>query len=108
MKAGALRRRLVIQVRNQVLSAYYEDLGTWSTFATVYGSIRALGGQERTANIAQQVQATVTHEVRMRYGAAAVTPKMRIVYGAKTLDVESVADPDGRQRELQVLCREVL
>ena len=136
MRAGALRRRLVIQQRVTTLNEYFEDVGVWSTLATVYGAIRALSGQERTANVAQQVQATVTHEVRLRYGAAAVTPKMRIVYSAeleylvddagnaivdhasnrilantvinKAFDVESVADPDGRQRELQLLCREVL
>lgn len=137
MRAGALRRRLVIQQRVTTLNEYYEGSGVyWSTLAIVYGAIRALSGQERTANVAQQVQATVTHEVRLRYGAAAVTPQMRIACGAemeylldhdgnaivdhasnrilanmvidRVLDVESVADPDGRQRELQLLCREVL
>lgn len=54
---------------------------------------------------AQKLRAETTYLVRMRY-VPGVTPDMRVLYGTKTLYVESVLDVDERHKELIVVCYE--
>jgi head-tail adaptor len=32
---------------------------------------------------------------------------MRVIYGARTLEIVSVLDPDGRRIELHLMCQEI-
>lgn len=102
-----LRHRLTIQQPTVTTNSYGEPITTWGALATVWGSIRPLSGREATNTGADQVQASVQHDVRIRYRGD-ITPRMRIVCGARTFDIETVDDPDGRRAMLRLLCREVL
>jgi len=104
--AGALRNRVVIQQRQE--GAATQDLTgattpVWADLATVWAEIKAAGGRE--ALLAQQVNASVSTTVRIRYRPDVVA-SMRVVFGARVFDVEAVLDQDGRRRYLTLLCLE--
>jgi len=65
LRAGKLRRRLVIQQATETQGATGEMAVTWGTFATVYGSVEPLRGREYFA--AKEQRAEVTTRIRIRY-----------------------------------------
>lgn len=82
----------------------------WTLSATVWGQLRGVSGFEK--ELARQIGVDVaTHEVRIRYYRG-VTPQCRIVastdHETRTLNIESVVDPDGHRREMKLLCKELV
>lgn len=86
-----------------------DDLGsavfTWSELETVWADVRMSHGSERFVSGADQELAQATHRIRIRFRDD-VSALNRVVHDEKIMDVESVGDPDGRGRELVMLCRE--
>lgn len=76
-------------------------------YATVWARFRTLSGQERTAS--EQVAATLTHEVTIRYRAG-VTPRDRLVLvgSGRIFDVKDLRDVDEAHVEIRMRCVEVL
>jgi SPP1 family predicted phage head-tail adaptor len=105
MRAGKLRRRLVIQQAVETQGATGEMAVTWSTFATVWGSVEPLRGREFWA--AKTLQAQVDTRIRIRY-LAGVTPKMQVLDGARLFWIDAVIDPEMRHFEMQLMCREIV
>lgn len=104
MRAGQLRHRVTIQAQTTTQDEYGQPVQTWSDVATVWASVEDLSGREFFA--AQQIAAEVTTRVTIRYRAG-IEPDMRVIAGGRTLDIRSVQDPDGRRRQLVLMCREV-
>ena len=96
---------MTIQTASETPNTYGEQVRTWSTFATVWASIEPLSGNE-LENARQRV-AKASHLIRCRH-VASVTPKMRLIYGSRTFDIGAAMDVDERNRELRLLCTEVL
>lgn len=96
IRAGALRHRLVVEHVTEARDTLGQAIETWSTFATVWGSLEPLGGRERF--LAAQTHAEATYRSRIRY-LSGITPKMRISYSGKVYNITHIAD-DGRRREL--------
>jgi SPP1 family predicted phage head-tail adaptor len=105
MRIGRLRHRITIQQPSTAQNTYGEPGTTWSDLATVWGSIEPLRGREYFA--AQEIQAEVTTRIVIRHRAD-VSPTMRVNYGSDTYLIESVINPDNRDRELQLMCRQVV
>lgn len=104
MRAGKLRHRLTIQEPTDTVGDTYGDATiTWSDYATVWGSVTPLRGQEQYQ--ADQVQAGVTHRVTMRYRVG-ITSKMRISHNGRVLSIMSVIDREDRNIELELMCME--
>jgi SPP1 family predicted phage head-tail adaptor len=110
MRAGQLRDRITIQSRTRVSDG---QGGADATPATVVANepaqvlpIGALASAGREGVQASAMTAVLTDIVRLRYRSD-VSVTDRVVFGSRTLEVQSVQDPDGRQRELQLLCSEV-
>ena len=103
MRAGRLRHRVVIQEPDNCVDAYGGPSHGWSDVARVFADIRPVRGQERLETL--QVSADVTHTVIMRYRSG-VTPKMRIRYGTRLLNVISVLNVGERNKQLELLCSE--
>ena len=104
MQAGALRHRVELQTATEGRSSSGAVTRTWATTATVYAEIRDLAGREYFD--AATVQSEVTTKIRIRYRSG-LTPGMRVVWGSHIYDIESVVDPEGRQRELLLMGKEV-
>lgn len=105
MKAGELRHRVTIQQRVTGQDEYGQPLNTWQDMATVWAKIEDLTGREYFS--AQQIPtAQVSTRATIRWRAD-VKPEMRLVHGSRVLDIKAVLDPDGRRRQLQLMCQEV-
>lgn len=101
--AGRLRDRVAVQSRT-VPRDSFGGLGTpvWATSSTLYAEILPLAGSELWS--AQQVIPQATHRVTMRY-LSTVTPKMRLLFGSRELNIESVT-PDERRVWMTLICIE--
>lgn len=106
MRSGKLRRQVTIQSRSQAQNAIGEMADTWVTFATCYAELEdVLPGKEEI--VAAQVNVAHTVMISMRY-VAGVTPRMRVLYGSRTFNVQAVANTGERDRELVLTCTEQL
>ena len=104
MNIGRLNKRVTIQERTTIPNELGEPVVTWVNVATdIAAAVEPLQGRELFA--AQQTQSEVTIRVRIRYRAGIKTA-MRVLYGARTLDIQSVIDPLERHAELQLMCAE--
>lgn len=102
--AAHLRQRITIEQytvtdRNEIGG----EVKDWAPVATVWASVEPIRGREFFA--AQQVNAEVTHKVTTRFHAG-ITPKMRVKYGARVLEIQSVIDPQERHLFLELMCVE--
>lgn len=101
---GDLRYQIDI-VQPAVNDGY--DSGTDTTVATgVWANVEDLTGIEMVR--AQMIASRATHRVTVRYRAG-LTTSMRIVFGARTFDIEGILDI-GKPRGvwLQLLCAECM
>jgi SPP1 family predicted phage head-tail adaptor len=105
MRAGKLRRRLIIQQAIETQGPTGEMAVVWGTFATVYGSVEPLRGREFWA--AKEQQAQVTTRIRIRY-LDGVTPKMQVIDGSKLYLIEAVIDPEMRHIQMDLMSVEVV
>lgn len=56
--------------------------------------------------VSQTLNTVVTFKIRMRYRAD-INSKMKIVYGTRVFEIDSVLNPFERNRELQIMATEV-
>lgn len=103
MKACKLRENITIQQRTETQGSTGEVTWTWSTYKTTRAAVELLRGQEYFA--AQQLQSSTTTRIRIRY-LADITTKMRVVHGTRYYAIEGIINPNSRNRELQLMCRE--
>ena len=100
MRAGWLRHRLVIQSKSYTPNAYGEPVETWTTTATVWGSVEPLRGTEYLTG--RTIAEVVTTKIRIRYRSG-IAPEMRVTY-----DIESVVEVKTQKRELELMCSEAI
>jgi SPP1 family predicted phage head-tail adaptor len=103
---GGLRHRITIQKSTTAPDDYGQPIETWDDFATVWAERNDLTGREQWS--AQQIQAEITTRFRIRY-LSGISPLMRVVHGAETFEIVAPPqDPDGRRRDLHLLCKRVV
>lgn len=105
MQAGQLRHRVTIQQNTPSRDTYGEEIESWSALATVWAAVEPLAGTERYAADGAQTLATVDTRIRIRYWSG-ITPGMRVLFGARTFDIQAVIHLEERQQELHLLCEE--
>jgi len=105
MNPGRLRHRVNLQRKRITRDAYGEEAIEWTTYATVWAAIEPLQGQERFG--AQQVKATTSHRVIIRY-VKGVKAEDRVLYGSRALEINQVLNPDERNQQLTLICSEVI
>lgn len=105
-RIGPMRERVTLQSATRTADAGGGAAVTWSPLAhgaTVWARVTPLSGSE--ALQAMRLQARVTHLVTMRWRDD-VTAAMRLVWGARVLNIRAVTNPDERRRYLELLCEE--
>lgn len=80
-----------------------EPIEAWATVAVIDAAIRPLSGREGLAT--QQIYASATHEIEMRYRAG-VVPKMRFRKDARVFDIDFVRNVEERNRQMFCVCTE--
>ena len=104
MRGGKLRRVVSITQPTITQTGTGNPQATWTTFAaTVFADIQEQNGKE--ALQAGQVNAQQLILVNIRYQAG-ITPKMRVLYGARTFEIMAVRNVNERNRELELTCLE--
>ena len=108
MQAGRLRNRITIQQRATTQDSAGEPSNTWTTFATVWASVEPIRGREFFE--AQKTSSSVTNRIIIRYSStvASVAPKMRVNFGSKYYDIEAVLNLEERDKEIHLMCAEVV
>lgn len=79
--------------------------GTTAVASNVFAKIEPLMGRELVN--AQQIAASVTHLVKLRF-VAGVDNRCEVAFGSRTFDVNAVKDLEERQFELWLYCTEAL
>ena len=105
MRAGTLRRQVLIQSRSSALDGFGQKVRAWTDLASVWADIQPLSGRE--LEVARAVQAEVTHQVTIRYRTG-LSDLMRLVYQGRYFNVNSVIDTDTQHKQLLLLCTEGL
>lgn len=101
MRAGKLRHRITIQRKSLTTDDYGGPVESWADVAAnIPASIEPLSGRELVN--AQAVNAEITTKITMRY-LAGVTTADRITFEGKNYNLQSVADPEMRHRELIIM-----
>jgi SPP1 family predicted phage head-tail adaptor len=77
----------------------------WVTFATRWASVEPLEGRELFE--AHQVNAEVSHKIRLRW-LADIVPKMRVKFASRYFTIDSVTNPAERNEELLMMCHEAV
>lgn len=104
MSAGRYRHLITIQQRSTAISGGAQS-DTWSTFVTSWADVQPITGREPL--VGRQEIATATHRVTMRYRGG-VTASMRVLYRGRLLNIAAVLNINERDRELELLCVEVI
>lgn len=106
MKAGLLRHKIAIEAEATTRDEYGAEIPTWSVYMRCYASPKTVSEKEFFA--AKQTQSERVTSFRIRYSAKAnaITTKMRIVWGSRVFDIESVSNENERNRSILIVGRE--
>ncbi|KKN14048.1 hypothetical protein LCGC14_1000130 [marine sediment metagenome] len=104
MRSGQLNNRITIQADTGTKNSVGQKIESWGTLATVWGRVRSLTGSERFA--AQQLVVELSYEITIRFRTDINETHRIVLTDGQTLDIQSAFDPDGRRRELKILCKE--
>lgn len=100
--AGDLDRRVTLL--SPVYNPHEDEITEWAPVANVWASIGPNYGQEQTKG--GRTVATTLVPIVIRYRAD-VDARWRILYRAKTYEVEALLDKSMRGAQLQLSCKEV-
>ncbi len=111
MRAGSLRHQITIEKQSTTRDSYGEIGGAWTSGLNTWASIEPLRGLEYFN--AQQIQAGVTHEIRMRnltmIGTTGISSKHRIKFGSRYFNITSVINPsEQKSMGLILMCEEAV
>jgi SPP1 family predicted phage head-tail adaptor len=105
MRAGALRKRITIQVRSPGVDDYGGQQNNWQDVATVWGEITPGGGHK--GEIGGGVRDVTNHLITLRYSKG-LTAKNRIKYSDSRLGLDryfsivTVNNMEERNKEMQL------
>lgn len=105
VRTGRMRHRVSVQTAVESQDDHGELIKTWTTVDTVWADVFPFSGQETLTS--EQIVAGVTHRVTIRYNAT-VTPAARLLFGSRTLEINSVIDRRETQRVMDLMCKEVV
>lgn len=103
---GPKRHLIVIQQPVETEDDHHEQIVTWTNVASVYASIEPMTGREFFQS--QELQADITHRIRIRYSAdvVAVDRTYRATFDSRTFEFVSVATIQEKRAEIEIMARE--
>jgi SPP1 family predicted phage head-tail adaptor len=106
MRGGKLRRVVTIQQPTVAQTVTGNPRPSWANLTgavNIYAQIEENTGREQI--VAGQVNPQRPVTLRIRY-IAGITAQMRVIFGARTLQIASVVNINERDRELELTCLE--
>jgi len=106
MRSGRLRHRVTVQRNTPTRGDAGGRVDNWADLATVWASIWPLAGKEAVQGRAENAE--VTHRVQLRWQSslADLSPRDRLIFAGRVLEIVGVVNVGERNRELELLCRE--
>jgi SPP1 family predicted phage head-tail adaptor len=106
LRAGTLRDLITLLAFVPSTDERWGNVPGWVSFAQAWANVVPLTGTQQGTETfdANGVQSQTCYTVTMRYRPD-LDSKCRIQYREQTLEIVSVADPEGRKRELLVQAR---
>ena len=96
---GAMRERITFQSVTETVDTAGGFTDTWAAVDTVWARVTPVKGNETETGA--QVTAVQTYLVEIRHRTG-LTTKMRILWGAKTLNIRRIENRDERTRRLMI------
>lgn len=109
MNSRSLRDRVIIEQRadDPEVEADRNELNElvsrWAAVAECWANVEGLSGREFWSS--QQSQSAVSHTVTIRYRGW-LTTRHRLRWDGRTLNIESMVNPDGKKVFLEIRCVE--
>lgn len=115
-----MRHKVTIQEVTETQNSYGEPTQSWSTFAERWASIEPIAGREYFAAKHENTEADVRIRLRWERLLVQLTTKHRVLYTrplldespetaqTRVFDIEAVLNLRERNREVVLMCREVL
>lgn len=107
MEAGKLDKRITIRQPVATRNSHGEDENDWTgggtEFWKCWAEIEPLSGREYF--LAQQVQAEVTHKIRIRYKAG-ITNLMRVYFTTRYFEIVSAINVGEQNVTTEMMCIE--
>lgn len=103
MRAGLLKKRVVIQNFTESQNDYGEPVKSWATFTTVWAQVTDVSGKEEFRNL--QVASSVITQFRIRHKTGLDT-KMRVSYNSRFFNILSIKEI-GNREGLNIIAEDV-
>jgi SPP1 family predicted phage head-tail adaptor len=104
--AGILKHPLTVEAFSLVRQPDFTNKPKWTADPIARdAAIRQLNGREQSES--QQMKATATHEVKLRYYPG-LTPQHRLIWGARIFNIVSVDNVEEANVNHALRCREVI
>jgi SPP1 family predicted phage head-tail adaptor len=108
MNPGDLRHQVSIQTNTPSKDPNGGEIPSWATTSTVWASVQTLTGNKR--EIARQIDADATVQVRMRFCGTAGVPDItilnRLLFGTRIFEPVLVVNEDELNIMVQITCKE--
>lgn len=102
MRTGELRHRIIIQEESFLKTpGTGEKISSWTDVCTVWAAVEPVSGREYFLSLETHSEQVV--RVRIRYRAG-ITSDMRVIFDENAMYVQSVINPENRNRELELMC----
>ncbi len=107
VRAGLLDQRVTLEQPSESRDPQYGTMTkTWVAVATVWAAVEPQSGREYLSN--EEPGAELALRVRVRYSSqvAGCSPKWRVKWGGRLLQINAVINPLSADEELQLVCTE--
>ena len=102
-----MRHRIDIQQRSDSTDTFGQQIKIWKTVATVWAAVEPILTGDGLVYPGQSIQYETMIQVVIRY-MSGLTPKMRVMFNNRPLEILSVENVQERNRIIVMTCREGL
>ena len=104
MRAGRLRHRVTFQQRQATKNKYGEEITTWKHVAIIWAAVEPLKGREFFEAQRNNLESIVKVVIRYRPG---IETTLRLEHNGINYDIQSIINPEMKNKELQLMCKAV-
>lgn len=108
MKGGQLDKRVKIQAPTETEGEYGGVDEVWVTKYERWANVRPVGGREPYINDQRLPELDLVVILRYDAKTKTITPKNRILYGNRVLEIESVVNVQEENKEIRLFCVELI
>ena len=106
MRAGARRNLGTVQVNTPTVTTKGDRVDSWADVFTDWCAVEPLTGREFYG--AQQLNAEATTRITFTWRDGVTAKNHRVIVGGQTFDILSAINLEMRNRDLQLMCKELL